>query len=145
MNLSDYDLVKLKSKVESSMRKATPKDTGNLAYNSMRSYVNKNGIKIIYSGGVAGYGKILNQSIILGDGKINRHFGWHNRATLNAILETRRFLGDKNVSKNSKIYNNRQEATYNPEVPGSEKPMFAQREKWYNNSARVRFETMNKV
>jgi hypothetical protein len=43
------------------------------------------------------------------------------------------------------MYNNKKEARYNPDVPGSGKPMFRQQEKWYENSARIRFETMNKV
>jgi len=141
----NYDLVRLKSKVKSAMRKATPKDTGNLAYNSMMGYVTKTGLKIVYRGSIAGYGKILNQSIVLGDNKVNKHFGWHNRANSNAILESRRFFKDQTIPKHSKIYNNRQEARYNPNVPGSGKPMFAQKEKWFNNPARVRFETMNKV
>jgi hypothetical protein len=140
-----YDINKMKSQIVRAMRKSTPKDTGNLAYNSLRSYQTSTGIRIVYHGRIAGYGKILNQSIVLGDGKINRHFGWHNRANSNAILAARRFLKDKNIPKGSKMYNNRQEASYNPSVPGSERKMDAQKEKWYTNPARIRFETMNKV
>ena len=141
----DIDYTKLKTTVKQAMRKATPKDTGNLAYRAMHGYVTKTGLKIVYRGYVAGYGKILNQSVTLGDGKKNKHFGWHNRANANAILAVRRFLNDKNIPKHSRLYDNKQTTRYNPDVPGSGKPMFRQQEKWYNNPARVRFETMNKV
>ena len=141
----DIDLVKLKSTIKREMRKATPKDTGNLAYRAMHGYITKDGIKVIYRGYVAGYGKILHVSPLLGDNKRNKHFGWHNRANANGLLAIRRFLKDKNIAKYSRMYNNKKEARYNPDVPGSGKPMFRQQEKWYENSARIRFETMNKV
>jgi hypothetical protein len=146
---NSYDVNKIKLKIVRAMRKATPKDTGNLAYNSLRSYRTNTGVRVVYHGSIAGYGKILNQSIILGENKINKHFGWHNRANLNAILEIRRYFKDSTIPKNSKLYNNRQEANYNPGDPlgsqSSARKMDAQKEKWYTNPARIRFETMNKV
>lgn len=148
----NIDLEKLKSEVMIAMRKATPKDTGNLAYNSMRGYIRQGGLRIVYDGSIAGYGKILNQTLFIQTKKgnhvrlkKNRHFGWHHRATSNAILQSRKFIGDPNIPKNARAYDNRQTATYNPDIPGSDAPMKAQKEKWYGNSARIRFETMNKV
>jgi hypothetical protein len=141
----DIDLNKLKSEVISAMRKATPKDTGNLAYNSLRGYPMKSGLKMVYHGKVAGYGKILHVSPRLGNNKKNKHVGWHDRASSNAILAVRRFVKDKTIPKGSKMLNTRQESKYNPEVPGTRVFMNLQKEKWFNNPARVRFETMNKV
>lgn len=141
----DIDLNKLKAEVRSAMRKATPKDTGNLAYNSLRGYPMKNGLKMVYHGTVAGYGKILHVSPRLGNNKKNKHLGWHDRASSNAILAARRFIKDRTIAKGSKMFNSRQDSRYNPEVPGTRAYMTAQKEKWFNNPARVRFETMNKV
>jgi hypothetical protein len=138
------DYKKMKSEVMSAMRLATPKDTGNLAYNSLRAYQTYSGLKMVYKGSVAGYGRILHVSPKL-NGKKNKHLGWHDRASSNAILAVRRFVKDKTIRKGSKMLNNRQESKYNPEVPGTRIFMDKQKEKWFNNPARVRFETMNKV
>jgi len=56
MIIGDVDINKLKSKVRNAMRKATPKDTGNLAYNALRTYQIKDGIKCIYHGNIADNG-----------------------------------------------------------------------------------------
>lgn len=95
----------MRSKVKIAMRKATPKDTGNLAYHSLHSYVTKTGLRFTYLGSIAGYGKILNQSIMLGSKK-NKHFGWHARASSNAIATVVREYNPK--ARGFRIYNNRQ-------------------------------------
>lgn len=95
------------------MRKATPKDTGNLAYNSLHSYVTKTGLRFTYRGSTAGYGKILNQTLYrkvkTGNHtryKKNKHFGWHSRASSNAVAIAAREFNPK--AKGFRLYNNRQ-------------------------------------
>jgi hypothetical protein len=107
MIIGDVDINKLKSKVRNAMRKATPKDTGNLAYNALRTYQIKDGIKCIYHGNIAGYGKILNQSIMVGTKK-NKHFGWHARAVSNSITVIVREFNPK--AKGFRLFNNRQQS-----------------------------------
>ena len=159
MTPSHFDLNKLRSKVKVAMRKATPKDTGNLAYNALHSYVTKTGLRFTYLGSIAGYGKILNQSIMLGNKK-NKHFGWHNRASANAIATVAREFNPK--AKGFRIYNNRQQS-YKEQVdgiikdnPGDEalkkilKRMQAEKilqvqESWKANSAGQAYNKYNKV
>jgi hypothetical protein len=105
MIIGNVDIQKLKAKVRNAMRKATPKDTGNLAYNALRTYQTKTGINTIYHGNIAGYGKILNQSLMVGGNK-NKHFGWHSRAVSNAIAVVVREFNPK--AKGYRMYNNRQ-------------------------------------
>lgn len=134
----------LKTVVKQAMRKATPKDTGNLAYRALHGHITKTGLKLVYRGYIAGYGRIIHVSNEI-QGRKNKHKGWHNRANSNAILSVRELLGDRNIRRGSKYYDTKQIARYNPDIPGSGRAMFAQQEKWYTNSARIRFETMNKV
>jgi hypothetical protein len=105
MIIGNVDIQKLKAKVRNAMRKATPKDTGNLAYNSLRGYQTKTGIRMVYHGNIAGYGKILNQSLMVGGNK-NKHFGWHARASSNAIAVVAREYNPK--AKGFRLYNSRQ-------------------------------------
>lgn len=159
MTPSHFDLSKMRSKIKIAMRKATPKDTGNLAYNSLHSYVTKTGLRFTYKGSTAGYGKILNQSIMLGSKK-NKHFGWHARASSNAIATVAREFNPK--AKGFRLYNNRQ--TSNKEFfdkvirenPNDEylkkrlREMQAQKvlnvqDKWKSNSAARAFAQNGKV
>jgi hypothetical protein len=105
--IGDVDINKLKAKVRNAMRKATPKDTGNLAYNGLRTYQIKDGIKCVYHGNIAGYGKILNQSMMVGSNK-NKHFGWHARAVNNSIAVIVREFQPK--AKGYRLYNSRQQS-----------------------------------
>ena len=107
MIIGDVDLQKLKAKVRNAMRKATPKDTGNLAYNALRGYQTKTGLRMVYHGNIAGYGKILNQSVSVGSNK-NKHFGWHARASSNAIAVVARAYNPK--AKGFRLYNSRQQS-----------------------------------
>ena len=102
---SHSELLKLKPLVKNAMRKATPRDTGNLAFNALAIYPQNTGLKTVYRGGMAGYGKILNQSIMLGGNK-NKHFGWHSRAVSNAINAVVRHYNPR--AKGLRMYNNRQ-------------------------------------
>lgn len=100
------DLLKLKPLVKNAMRKATPRDTGNLAFNALAIYPQNTGLKTVYRGNIAGYGKILNQSLILGSNSKNKHFAWHSRAVSNAINVVARYYNPK--AKGFRMYNNRQ-------------------------------------
>jgi hypothetical protein len=142
MTIGKVDLQKLKAKVRVAMRKATPKDTGNLAYNSLRGYQTKTGIRMVYHGNIAGYGKILNQSIMVGENK-NKHFGWHARASGNAIAAIVREFKPK--AKGYRMYNNRQESfkEQSDNLQDSQEKMLKQQYKWQMNEAKQRFEKEN--
>ena len=129
------------------MRKATPKDTGNLAYSSMRGYVTRNGIKIIYDGKRAPYGKILNQTIYrevkTGNHtrlKRNKHFGWHARAHQNAIKEVLETFG----AKKTKRFDTRQQYRFRLDTQQGREARHNQYQKTLNNSAIQRYERENK-
>ena len=142
MIIGDVDINKLKSKVRNAMRKATPKDKGNLAYNALRTYQIPNGIKTIYHGNIAGYGKILNQSIMVGSNK-NKHFGWHARAVSNSVAVIVREFNPK--AKGYKLYNNRQVSfkERSDSLQDSQEKMAQQQYKWQMNQAKKRFEQEN--
>jgi hypothetical protein len=142
MIIGDVDINKLKSKVRNAMRKATPKDTGNLAYNALRTYQIKDGIKCIYHGNIAGYGKILNQSIMVGSNK-NKHFGWHARAVSNSVTVIVREFSPK--AKGYRLYNNRQVSfkERSDSLQDSQERMAQQQYKWQMNQAKKRFEQEN--
>lgn len=130
------------------MRMATPKDTGNLAYNSLRVYKNKDGFKTVYLGRIAGYGKILNEmrytSSTTGNykrQKKNKHYGWHNKASLNAMYAVGKHF--KPTAK-FKMYDNKQESTYVPGDGMSRIPANEVKKKWMANTARKQFELANK-
>lgn len=131
-----------------SMRLATPKDTGNLAYSSMRGYVMKDGIKILYDGKRAPYGKILNQTLYreVKTGnytrvKRNKHFGWNARAHMNGVKVLVGYFG----GKKTKMYNTKQ----NYRFPLNSKEGARARQEQYlktlNNSAVKQYERQNKV
>jgi hypothetical protein len=142
MIIGDVDINKLKAKVRNAMRKATPKDTGNLAYNALRTYQTKTGINTIYHGNIAGYGKILNQSLMVGENK-NKHFGWHARAVSNAIAVVVREYNPK--AKGYRLYNNRQQSfkERSDSLQDSQEKMLKQQYKWQMNEAKQRFEKEN--
>lgn len=129
------------------MRYATPKDTGNLAYSSMRGYVLKDGIKIIYDGKRAPYGKILNQTMYyeVRTGnykrlKRNRHFGWHVRANQNAIKVVLEEMGAKKTKK----FDTRQNYRFRLDSKEGAKARQEQYQKTLNNEAIKRYERENK-
>jgi len=139
---------KLKKEIMKAMRMATPKDTGNLAYSSMRGYVTNKGIKVIYDGRRAPYGKILNQTLYrtVKTGnykrvKKNKHFGWNNRAQMNGLKAVMEHFG----YRKSKRFDTKQ----NYRFPLDSKEGAAARRKRYlktlNNSAIQRYERENKV
>ena len=130
------------------MRMATPKDTGNLAYNSLRVYKNQKGFKTVYLGRIAGYGKILNEMRYMSSTtgnykrqKKNKHYGWHNKAFLNGnYAVAKHFKPDAKL----KMYDNKQESTYVPGDQMSRIPANEAKDKWMRNTARQRFERINK-
>ena len=68
---------------------ATPKDTGNLAYNSLRVYNTTEGFGVVYKGNVAGYGAILNDFRLqrgYNRGKVNPHYLWFDSGVHNNVL-----------------------------------------------------------
>ena len=139
---------KLKRDIMKAMRKATPKDTGNLAYSAMRGYVKKNGIKIIYDGKRAPYGKILNQTLYrkVRTGnyiryKRNKHFGWNARAHMNGSNMVMRYLGQKKL----KMYDNRQQYRFPLDSAEGKRARQEQYLKTLNNSAIKKYEAQNKV
>lgn len=137
---------KLKQQIKAAMRKATPKDTGNLAYNALRVYRTKDGFHTRYLGRVAGYGKILNQTIYRGvtkrgSMKRNKHFGWHPRSVHNGMLAVGRYF-DKNMK--GRMNNNYQDSKYKPYDGETREASFKQMQKWEINSARQKFELNNK-
>ena len=130
------------------MRLATPKDTGNLAYSAMRGYVMKNGIKVIYDGRRAPYGKILNQTIYrkVKTGnyvryKRNKHFGWNSRAQMNGSNAIMKFFGYKKL----KMYNTKQQYRFPLDSKEGAQARQAQYQKTLNNSAVKKYEIQNKV
>lgn len=138
---------KLKNKIIRAMRRATPKDTGNLAYNALRVYRTKDGFKTVYLGRVAGYGKILNQTMFrgtnrFGNAKKNRHFGWHPRAVYNGVLMVGKYFNPKMKVKK---YDTNQVAKYKEDNLESQMAAKQQINKWLNNTARKKFEQENKV
>lgn len=138
----------LKRQIMVDMRKATPKDTGNLAYSSMRGYITKNGIKIIYDGRRAPYGKILNQTLYrrVKTGnyvrlKKNKHFGWHNRAHINGLQAVMKYLG----FKKKRPYDTRQQYRFPLESQQGKDARQKQYQKTLNNKAIQQYERANKV
>lgn len=138
----------LKKSIIKSMRMATPKDTGNLAYSSMRGYVTNYGIKVVYDGKRAPYGKILNQMIYreVKTGnykrvKRNKHFGWNNRAQMNGVKSVVEYLG----GKKTKRFNTNQNYRFPLDSNASKQARHQQYMKSLNNSAIQRYERENKV
>jgi hypothetical protein len=140
---SHSNMLQIKPLVKNAMRKATPKDTGNLAYNAFYVYPTNNGLKTVYRGNIAGYGKILNQSIVLGEGNKNKHFGWHSRAVTNAIAAVVRFYNPK--AKGFRMYNNRQVSfkEKSDSFQEGQERMLQQEYKWKMNKAKAYFEKTN--
>lgn len=170
MTPSDFDLNQIRAKVKAGMRKATPRDTGNLAFNALYGYKTKDGLRMTYRGSIAGYGKILNQSVMLGTKK-NKHFGWHSRASTNAIAVVVREFNPK--AKGFRMHNNRQ-ASFKERVAATEEAFnkidkkddkftsgtkkylkdikqeqieqtLRRQDKWKMNSAKKKFESINTV
>ena len=132
----------------SAMRKATPKDTGNLAFSSMRGYVTKDGIKVIYDGRRAPYGKILNQTMYISVKtgnykrvKKNKHFGWNNRAHMNGVKTVMSYLG----AKKTKLFDTRQNYRFPLDSKAGAQARQAQYQKTLNNKAIKEYERQNKV
>ena len=67
---------------------ATPKDTGNLAYNALVVHKIPQGFSVRYKGSVAGYGAILNdfrKQRGWASGKINPHYLWFDSKVQNNV------------------------------------------------------------
>jgi hypothetical protein len=67
---------------------ATPKDTGNLAYNALVVHKIPNGFSVRYKGSVAGYGAILNdfrKQRGFTAGNINPHYLWFDSKVHNNV------------------------------------------------------------
>lgn len=146
--MNQMPMHKLKREIMSAMRLATPKDTGNLAYSSMKGYITKKGIKIIYDGKRAPYGKILNQivqyRIKTGNYvrfKRNRHFGWNNRAQINGTKVMMSYLGQKKTT----MYNTKQNYRFPLDSEQGKRARQAQYEKTLNNRVIQEYERANKV
>lgn len=138
----------LKKNIMKAMRLATPKDTGNLAYSSMKGYISQNGIKVIYDGKRAPYGKILNQTMYrrVKTGnyvryKKNKHFGWNNRAQMNGVQVVMEYFG----KKKQKRYDTKQEYRFPLDSNAGKQARHQQYMKTLNNSAIQRYERENKV
>ena len=87
---------------------ATPKDTGNLAYNALAVHRINNGFRVTYRSQVAGYGKILNDSFVLRgflNGKPNPHYLWFDSGVHMNVLRSviKKFGGKQKVRRNTII------------------------------------------
>lgn len=146
--MNQMPMHKLKREIMSAMRLATPKDTGNLAYSSMKGYITKKGIKIIYDGKRAPYGKILNQTVQykVKTGnyvrlKRNKHFGWNNRAQMNGMKVMMSYLGQKKTT----MYNTKQNYRFPLDTEKGRQARQIQYEKTLNNNVIKEYERANKV
>ena len=86
---------------------ATPKDTGNLAYNALVVHPNSKGFSVRYKSSVAGYGVFLNDFRKLrgfAQGKLNPHYLWFdNGVHQNIINEVIRTVTKGKPAKKDKI------------------------------------------
>lgn len=80
------DLLRLRC--SAMVKEAAPMDTGNLAFNSIRSIRTPYGFKIIQLGAIAPYGAMLNAGTYSKEGIpiITQHIGWWDRAR-DAVME----------------------------------------------------------
>jgi hypothetical protein len=87
--------------------KATPKDTGNLAYNALVVHPNSKGFSVRYKSSVAGYGVFLNDFRKLrgfAQGKLNPHYLWFDNGVHNNIInEIIRTMAKGKPAKSDKI------------------------------------------
>ena len=95
-------------KVKQACIRATPKDTGNLAYNALHVFRTSNGIGVKYRNTVAGYGVILNDNRKLrgfASGSLNPHYLWFDSGVhqnvLNALM--RKFSTQKTLKPDKVI------------------------------------------
>jgi hypothetical protein len=80
------DLLRLRC--SAMVKESAPIDTGNLAFNSIRSIRSPYGFKIIQLGAIAPYGAMLNAGTFTKEGVplITQHIGWWERAR-DAVME----------------------------------------------------------
>lgn len=80
------DLLRLRC--SAMVKEAAPVDTGNLAFNSIRSIRTPYGFKIVQLGAIAPYGAMLNAGTFTKEGvpMITQHIGWWERAR-DAVME----------------------------------------------------------
>jgi len=142
------DKNKLKTQIVRAMRLATPKDTGNLAYNAMKSKVTDYGIEVLYDGQRAPYGKILNQMLYrkvktgnYARYKKNKHFGWNNRAQINGTKVIMEALGHKRTKR----FNTKQEYRHPINTKQSAIAREQQYQKTLSNRAIQQYEKNNVV
>lgn len=80
------DLLRLRC--SAMVKEAAPIDTGNLAFNSIRSIRTPYGFRIVQLGAIAPYGAMLNAGTYTKEGipLITKHIGWWERAR-DAVME----------------------------------------------------------
>jgi hypothetical protein len=88
---------------------ATPKDTGNLAYNALHVFRTPRGIGVKYRNSVAGYGVILNDFRKLrgfAAGSLNRHYLWFDNGVHQNVTNTliRRLTVNRPAKANKVIH-----------------------------------------
>lgn len=88
--------------------RATPKDTGNLAYNALEVRPNKSGFTVRYKSSVAGYGVFLNDYRKLRGftaGKVNPHYLWFDNGVHRNVMNeiTKKFTKNKTKKKDKVI------------------------------------------
>lgn len=94
-------------KVKRTCINATPKDTGNLAYNSLSVYKTTDGFTVLYRASIAGYGSLLNDFRRLkgfASGGLNKHYLWFDNGVHNNVLnQVIREYSGKNKTKKETI------------------------------------------
>lgn len=94
---------KFLNKIRQAAIRATPKDTGNLAYNALVVSETPKGFSVMYQSSVAGYGVFLNdyrKTKGFGPGGKNKHYLWFDSGVhKNVVNEMLRTLGNKKPSK----------------------------------------------
>lgn len=98
---------KLMYNIRQAAIRATPKDTGNLAYNALVVHPTSDGFSVRYRSSIAGYGVFLNDFRKLrgfAEGKANPHYLWFdNGVHRNVVNEMIRNFTKKNPAKPDKI------------------------------------------
>jgi len=121
---SQFDL-KLMNRIREAAIRATPKDTGNLAYNALVVHPTSDGFSVRYKSTIAGYGVFLNDFRKLrgfAQGYTNPHYLWFdsgvNRNVINEMI--RSFTGKKPAKPDKVIEPTKrtfQDSTLNKNIP----------------------------
>jgi hypothetical protein len=106
MSNIQFDL-KLINRIKQAAIRATPKDTGNLAYNALVVHPTSDGFSVRYKSSVAGYGVFLNDYRKLrgfAEGSPNPHYLWFDSGVhKNVINEMYRSFSSKKPPKADKV------------------------------------------